>query len=40
MYQLAQKITPFLWFEEGAEAAMDYYIAIFNNSRIISITRY
>lgn len=35
-----QKITPFLWFDRQAEEAMNFYTAIFPNSRIISITRY
>jgi predicted 3-demethylubiquinone-9 3-methyltransferase (glyoxalase superfamily) len=33
------KITPFLWFEKGAEDVAKYYISIFKNSRIIG-TRY
>lgn len=40
MYQLTQKITPFLWFEDGAEEAMRFYISIFEDSKIISINRY
>jgi predicted 3-demethylubiquinone-9 3-methyltransferase (glyoxalase superfamily) len=35
-----QKITPNLWFDTEAEAAADYYISIFNNSRIVNVTRY
>jgi predicted 3-demethylubiquinone-9 3-methyltransferase (glyoxalase superfamily) len=35
-----QKITPFLWFDDKAEEAANYYTSIFNNSRIESITRY
>jgi predicted 3-demethylubiquinone-9 3-methyltransferase (glyoxalase superfamily) len=34
------KITPCLWFDEQAEAAAQFYTAIFRNSRIVSITRY
>lgn len=30
-----QKITPFLWFNDNAEEAMDYYHAIFKNSKIV-----
>lgn len=30
-----QKITPFLWFDNNAEEAMDFYVSIFNNSEII-----
>lgn len=35
-----QKITPFLWFDGKAEEAMKFYISIFKNSKIVSITRY
>lgn len=35
-----QKITPFLWFNDQAEEAANYYVAIFKNSRIVSIDRY
>jgi len=36
----AQKITPFLWFDRQAEEAMNHYVAIFKNSKIVSVTRY
>ncbi len=35
-----QKITPFLWFNDQAEEAMKFYVAIFRNSRIGSVSRY
>jgi predicted 3-demethylubiquinone-9 3-methyltransferase (glyoxalase superfamily) len=35
-----QKITPFLWFNDQAEQAMNFYSSIFKNSKIISVTRY
>ena len=35
-----QKITPFLWFNNEAEEAVNFYTSIFNNSRIKTITRY
>jgi len=35
-----QKITPFLWFDGKAEEAMNFYISIFRNSKIVSVTRY
>ena len=35
-----QKITPFLWFDDNAEEAMNFYISIFRNSRIVNIARY
>ena len=35
-----QKITPFLWFDSKAEEAAKFYVSIFKNSKIGSITRY
>jgi predicted 3-demethylubiquinone-9 3-methyltransferase (glyoxalase superfamily) len=35
-----QKITPFLWFDSQAEEAMNFYVSIFPNSKIGSVTRY
>lgn len=35
-----QKITPFLWFDNKAEEAANYYVSIFKNSRIETIKRY
>jgi len=40
MYHLKQKITPFLWFEDQAEEAVDFYVSIFNNSKVITVNRY
>jgi predicted 3-demethylubiquinone-9 3-methyltransferase (glyoxalase superfamily) len=34
------KITPFLWFNDQAEEAMNFYTAIFKNSKITSVSRY
>jgi predicted 3-demethylubiquinone-9 3-methyltransferase (glyoxalase superfamily) len=34
-----QKITPFLWFDGKAEEAMNFYVSIVPNSKVISITR-
>ena len=36
----SQKITPFLWFDNQAEEAMNFYVSIFENSRILNLTRY
>jgi predicted 3-demethylubiquinone-9 3-methyltransferase (glyoxalase superfamily) len=33
------KITPFLWFNDQAEEAMNFYTSIFKNSKIISVNR-
>lgn len=35
-----QKITPFLWFNNQAEEATNFYLSVFKNSKIVSITRY
>lgn len=35
-----QKITPFLWFDDKAEEAANFYVSVFNNSGIGNITRY
>jgi len=35
-----QKITPTLWFEQNIEEAVNFYVGVFNNSRIIRTTLY
>ena len=35
-----KKITPFLWFDDQAEEAMNFYVSIFKNSKILNISRY
>ena len=35
----SQKITPFLWFDNQAEEAMNFYASIFKDSGIINLTR-
>lgn len=35
-----QKITPFLWFDSKAEEAMNFYVSIFKNSKVVGISRY
>src|ERR1700732_725618 len=34
------RITPFLWFDNNAEEAMNFYTSIFKNSKIGKISRY
>jgi predicted 3-demethylubiquinone-9 3-methyltransferase (glyoxalase superfamily) len=34
-----QTITPFLWFDGEAEEAMNFYVSIFKNSKIGSVSR-
>jgi predicted 3-demethylubiquinone-9 3-methyltransferase (glyoxalase superfamily) len=35
-----QKITPFLWFDDNAEEAAQYYVSIFPNSKILKVARH
>lgn len=35
-----QKITPFLWFNDNAEEAVDFYTSVFKNSKVVSVSRY
>src|ERR1700674_5046669 len=35
-----QEITPFLCFDGNAEEAMNFYVSIFKNSKVVSVTRY
>jgi predicted 3-demethylubiquinone-9 3-methyltransferase (glyoxalase superfamily) len=35
-----QKITPFLWFDNQAEEAAQFYTSIFKNSKILEVSRY
>ncbi len=34
------KITPFLWFDDQAEEAVKFYVSLFKNSKIESLSRY
>jgi predicted 3-demethylubiquinone-9 3-methyltransferase (glyoxalase superfamily) len=40
MATIQQKITPFFWFEKGAEDAADYYVSVFPDSKILSTVKY
>lgn len=35
-----QKITPFLWFDNHAEEAVNFYASVFRDAKINSISRY
>ncbi|MBK7229818.1 MAG: VOC family protein [Ignavibacteriales bacterium] len=35
-----QKITPFLWFDNNAEEAVNFYTSVFNDSKILTVNRY
>ena len=35
-----QKIRPFLWFDDKAEEAVNFYVSVFKNSKVVSMNRY
>jgi len=35
-----QTITPFLWFDNQAEEAANFYVSIFKNSKVVNVVRY
>jgi predicted 3-demethylubiquinone-9 3-methyltransferase (glyoxalase superfamily) len=35
-----QKITPFLWFDDNAEEAVNFYTSVFKNSKVSEVSRY
>jgi|SRR5215218_981802 len=37
---MQQRITPNLWFDTEAEDAANFYLSVFENSRILNVTRY
>ena len=37
---MRSKITPFLWFNNQAEEAADFYVSIFKNSEVTEVSRY
>jgi len=40
MAKIEQRITPMLWYDNQAEEAANFYVSIFKNSRVTSISRY
>jgi len=38
--KVSQKIAPFLWFDGKAEQAANFYVSVFRNSKVLSVTRY
>jgi len=40
MPSVAQRVTPFLWFDGQAEEAAKFYTSVFPNSKISTATRY
>jgi predicted 3-demethylubiquinone-9 3-methyltransferase (glyoxalase superfamily) len=37
---MSQKITPSLWFDMNAEEAANFYVDLFDDARILDVTRY
>ena len=37
---MVQRITPFLWFDDQAEEAANFYVSLFPNSRVGAVARY
>jgi predicted 3-demethylubiquinone-9 3-methyltransferase (glyoxalase superfamily) len=35
-----QRIVPFLWFNDRAEEAVNFYVSLFKDSRVMSVTRH
>ena len=35
-----QKITPFLWFDNQAEEAMNFYVSVFKNAKVKEVSRF
>src|SRR5690606_133357 len=40
LMKIQRRITPFLWFDDRAEEAAQFYTGVFDNSRITAISRY
>ena len=37
---MTQQITPFLWFDDNADEAVNFYLSIFKDGRLLNATRY
>jgi predicted 3-demethylubiquinone-9 3-methyltransferase (glyoxalase superfamily) len=37
---IKQRITPFLWFDHQAEEAVNFYMSVFDNGKILNVSRY
>src|SRR6184192_3174845 len=36
----SQRITTYLWFNDNAEEAVNFYISLFKNSKVLGMSRY
>jgi predicted 3-demethylubiquinone-9 3-methyltransferase (glyoxalase superfamily) len=37
---VTQRIAPFLWFDDKAEEAANFYVSVFDNAKIVNVSRY
>ena len=37
---MAEKITTCLWFDNQAEEAADFYVAVFDGGKVLDVSRY
>ena len=37
---MTNTITPFLWFDDKAEEAANFYVSVFKNSKMLAVSRY
>lgn len=40
MLQPGKKVTPFLWFENQADEAANFYVSLFPNARLLDVSRW
>ena len=40
MSRIDEKITPFLWFDDQADQAANFYVSLFDDSEILDVSRY
>lgn len=40
MATIKNKITPFLWFDNTLEEAVNFYTSVFKNSKVVNMSRY
>jgi predicted 3-demethylubiquinone-9 3-methyltransferase (glyoxalase superfamily) len=40
MSRIDEKITPFLWFDDRAEEAANFYVSLFDDSEVLDVSRY
>ncbi len=38
-FETFPRITPFLWFDSDAEEAVNFYLTVFRNSRMLDVLR-